>query len=356
MLIRPLSIDDDGELHALYVAFREASASVAEGMLPPEEAMVGQIREPGSGFQREVWAGTDGDGPDAPFVGGATLFLPLTDNLDKAYLGAVVHPEFQRRGYGTQLAQHVMARAVEQGRTVLLADAVASFAEREDNGPRRFAEGLGFRGASTEVLRRLDLPVDDRRLIEWIDEAAPHHSDYRIETFDRVPDELMASITHVHNQLALDAPTGEIDFEAQNETPEQIRERRERRERDARAGEVTLESVAIDSTGQVVAATTLHVHADRADTQPIRAPRSCSASTAATASGSQSRRPTCASCNSASRNVRRSSPPTRRRTPTWSPSTSASASWGADCTSPSCARPEASRSAACRPPWTPAVL
>ena len=148
------------------------------------------------------------------------------------------------------------------GRTVLLAEAVASFAERDDNGPRRFAEGLGFRAASTEVLRRLDLPVDDRRLLDWIDEAAPHHSDYRIETYDRLPDDLLPSMVHVHNQLALDAPTGEIDFEAQRETPQQLRERRER---DARAGEVTLESVALDSTGQVVAATTLHVHADRAE-------------------------------------------------------------------------------------------
>jgi len=264
MLIRPLSIDDDAELHALYVAFREGTGPVAEGLLPPEEVMVGQIREPGSGFQREVWAGTEGEGPDVQFVGGATLFLPLTDNLDKAYLGAAVHPDFQRRGYGTQLARHVIERAVELGRTVLLAEGVAAFADRDDNGPRRFAERLGFRAASTEVLRRLDLPVDDLRIREWVEEAAPHHSDYRIETFDRLPDDLLPSMVHVHNQLALDAPTGDIDFEAQQETPEQLRERRER---DARAGEVTLESVAIDAEGQVVAATTLHVHADR--TEPV---------------------------------------------------------------------------------------
>jgi GNAT superfamily N-acetyltransferase len=262
MLIRPLSIDDDGELHALYVAFHDATESIAEGMLPPEEVMVGQMREPGSGFHREVWAGIDPDVADGQFVGGATLFLPLTDNLDKAHLGVAVHPDFQRRGYGRQLAQHVTARAVEHGRTVLLADAVASFADRDDNGPRRFAEGLGFRAASTEVLRRLDLPVDERQLLAWIEEAASHHSDYRIETYDQLPEDVLPSMVHVHNQLARDAPTGEIDFEAQRETPQQLRERRER---DARAGEVTLESVALDPTGQVVAATTLHVHADRAE-------------------------------------------------------------------------------------------
>jgi GNAT superfamily N-acetyltransferase len=262
MLIRPLAVDDDDEMHAMYVVFREATRHQAEGMLPPEEAVIGQIREPGSGVEHEAWAGVDGEGPDARLVGGGMLFLPLTDNLDKAYLGLVVHPDFQRQGYGTRLAEHVIARAVDKGRTVLLGDGFASFAERDDNGPRRFAETLGFRAASTEVLRRLDLPVDDRRLGEWIDEAAPHHTDYRIQTFDRIPDELIASITHVHNQLALDAPTGEIDFEAQGETPEQLRERRER---DARIGEVTLETVAIDTAGQVVAATTLHVHVDRSE-------------------------------------------------------------------------------------------
>lgn len=260
MLIRPLAIDDDDEMHALFVAFRDANDANVQGMLPPEEIVMSQIREPGSGMQREAWVGIADDSHGSPIVGGSLLFLPLTDNIDKAFLGAAVHPDYQRRGYGTALAQCAIDRAIELGRKVLLGDGFASFAERDDNGPRRFAETLGFSLGSTEVMRRLELPVDDEQLLAWIAEAAPHHADYRIETYDAVPSELMPGVAHVHNQLALDAPTGEIDFEAQAETAEQLQERRDR---DARAGEVTLESLALDDTGQVVAATTLHVHADR---------------------------------------------------------------------------------------------
>ena len=261
MLIRPLDLEDDAEIRALARIFIVAAhAEGVEAMLPPEEVFVLQIREPGGGMEREAYVGVDDEVPDAPIVGGSMLFLPQTDNTDKAYLGATVHPDHQRRGYGTALANHITARAEAKGRTLLLSDGLASFEHRDDNGPRRFAEGLGFQVASTEVMRRLDLPIADERLDEWIADAAEKHAGYEIRTFDEVPDELLASLTHVHNQLAADAPTGEVEFEAERTTPEQTRERRER---DAKAGEVTLDAVAVDATGQVVAASTLHVHQDR---------------------------------------------------------------------------------------------
>ena len=140
----------------------------------------------------------------------------------------------------------------------MLADSAYAFTGRDDHGFRRFAERHGFQVASTEVMRRLDLPVDDEVVQAWIDEAAPHHSDYRIETFDDIPDELLPSLCYVENQLALEAPTGDIEFEAQQTTPEM---HRQARDRDRRAGISALDTLALDSKGQVVAGQTLTVDA-----------------------------------------------------------------------------------------------
>jgi hypothetical protein len=84
-----------------------------------------------------------------------------------------------------------------------------------------FAERRGFTLANTEVHRVLDLPVDEQLLASMIEEAAPHHAGYTIERHvGDLPTDLLPSYCHVYNQLALDAPTGDIDFEAEAITPE----------------------------------------------------------------------------------------------------------------------------------------
>ena len=144
----------------------------------------------------------------------------------------------------------------------MLSDATYSFDRRDDHGYRRFAERHGFRVASTEVTRRLALPIDESVLQAWADEAAPHHRDYRIETYNDIPDDLLPSVCYVVNQLALEAPTGDIDFEAQQMTPEM---HRQAHERDKRSGTTTIATLAIDGAGQAVAVTTLSVDAGGGD-------------------------------------------------------------------------------------------
>ena len=83
-----------------------------------------------------------------------------------------------------------------------------------------------------------------------IREAAPHHPAYTIERYvDGVPPELLPSYCHVHNQLVLDAPTGDIEFEAEALTPE-IWLEREDQLRAARRLRSTV--VALDGDRQVV--------------------------------------------------------------------------------------------------------
>jgi GNAT superfamily N-acetyltransferase len=210
----------------------------------------------------EPWAVFEDDSADAPMLGGGLLFVPQLDNLEKAYTGVCIAPRHQRRGAGGAVLEQLVSRAAAHGRSTVLLQSQYAFDRREDHGYRRFAENHGFSLASTEVSRRLPLPVPEERLQGWIDEAAPHHRDYRIETFEDMPDELLPSVCYVMNQLALDAPTGDIEFEAEQITPEI---HREYEARNKRRGMSKRETVAIDADGQAVAMTAIGVLGDEVD-------------------------------------------------------------------------------------------
>ena len=116
--------------------------------------------------------------------------------------------------------------------------------------------------ANVEVHRVLDLPLDRSILQAMQAEAAPHHEGYEIRTFeDEIPEELLPSYVHLLNQLALDAPTGDIDFEEEAFTPELFRTHLEKL---LRQGRHRISTVAIAPNGEAVAHTDLVVpRADR---------------------------------------------------------------------------------------------
>ncbi len=190
-------------------------------------------------------------------VGTGILVLTLLDNTEKAYLGVDVAPANRRRGIGGALLEHLCAVAAEHGRTVLLIDSNVPAAERETHPYVRFAAKHGFSLANVEVRRVLPLPVPAERLDAWEQEAAPYHRDYRIETFvDDLPEELLESYCYLSNQLAIDAPTGEVDFEAESMTPETFRIRQQKVKEQ---GRTVFETLAIDAAGDAVAQSTLAV-------------------------------------------------------------------------------------------------
>jgi len=111
--------------------------------------------------------------------------------------------------------------------------------------------------ANVEVHRVLDLPLDTSVLEAMQAEAAPHHEGYEIRTFeDEIPEELLPSYVHLLNQLALDAPTGDIDFEEEAFTPDLFRKHLEKL---LRQGRHRLSTVAIAPNGEAVAHTDLVV-------------------------------------------------------------------------------------------------
>lgn len=255
--IRALRAGDDLELREMYDALREAL--LHENPARPMwslEVFTAMIREPDDDIAFEAWVAADADGGTPRVHGSCFVVRPLNDNRQMAFVGLSVRPDMARQGIGAAFVERVVGSAAEHGRSLVLADAMYRFEDRDDHGYRRFAERHGFQVASTEVTRRLDLPVSEDQLQAWIDEAAPFHADYRIETFNEIPDELLQSVCDVENQLALDAPTGDVEFEAQSRTPEH---RRQARERNRASGVTSFETVAVEPSGRVVAVTSIDV-------------------------------------------------------------------------------------------------
>ncbi len=138
------------------------------------------------------------------------------------------------------------------------------FDDREGHGYRRFAEACGYELSDFEVVRHLPLPVPDERIQEWLDEAAPHHAGYTIETFvGAVPDDLVGSLCVLFGQLAVDAPTGLVDFEEETVTPQRYAEMVAGT---AAMGRARYETVALTPEREVVAQSTLALSLEQSTT------------------------------------------------------------------------------------------
>ncbi|WP_232679933.1 GNAT family N-acetyltransferase [Nocardioides sp. R-C-SC26] len=194
---------------------------------------------------------------DGRMVGGAVLYMPVLDNLDKCWLGVCVRPDDQHAGVGRALLSHVEAEAVAAGRTELLAESKIPFAETTFHRHRRFAEQAGYGFSNIEVVRHLGLPVDEAELAGWTSGAAAKHEGYRIETHvNAMPEHLLASLCVLHGQLGVDAPTGEAEWEEEQITPERYLANLDSL---VAAGRTIYETVAIAPDGTVAAQTTMSV-------------------------------------------------------------------------------------------------
>ncbi len=212
---------------------------------------LGAVRSPDSGERQELFAAYEGD----RMVGNAALWTPLLDNTEKAWFMLCVDVPERRRGIGRALAERLEQTAKDDGRSLILAGSILPFDDRESHAYRRFAEACGYELFNFEVARHLTLPVPDEQIQEWIDEAAPRHEGYAIETFvGAVPDDLVESLCLLLGQLAVDAPTGTVDFEEEKLTPERYAEMVATTDAMGRA---RYETVALTPERQVVAQSTL---------------------------------------------------------------------------------------------------
>jgi GNAT superfamily N-acetyltransferase len=247
MSLRRVDVFDDAELercHEVVAASERHERPYATPWSLQEERALYRAEDPAE--RRELWAVGDARG----VTGVVLIELPLLDNTDMVWAEVHVDPDAAGRGFGSALVDLVIRRSTEEGRSTVLVPSAYAFERREDHPYRRFAERHGFALANTEMHRVLDLPVEEGLLRSMILEAAAHHRGYTIERYvDGVPPELLPTYCEVHNQLIVDAPTGEIEFEAEAVTPE-IWLEREDQLRAARRLRSTV--VALDGDRQVV--------------------------------------------------------------------------------------------------------
>ena len=246
--VHAIDLNDDALLRRWYDLTK--AADTFERPWAPQwsfEEMVVQVRAD-DGLMRWMLTGAfEGE----EMVGAGTLVIPLLDNTDKVYGGVFVEPRLRSRGIGSAVLEHTVEMMRELGRTALLVESGIPGSQRENHPYARFARNHGFTQANVEVHRVLDLPLPTDTLEAMRAEAAAHHPGYEIRTFvDGLPDDLLPSYVHLLNQLAVDAPTGEIDFEAEALTPDAYRQHMVRI---AEQGRHKLVSVAVGPDGQAVA-------------------------------------------------------------------------------------------------------
>lgn len=219
----PVDVHDDAQCaraHDILVASRSLGRPWHQ---PPSlEESVLEWRFDDRAEPMEMWAAADGD----DVTGIALLWLPQDDNTSMMWCDIQVDPRHRCRGAGSALVERLVERAVAEGRTELVGDTMVPAEESDAHPHRRFAEANGFVLSNTEIARHLDLPVPGDLLASLSGAAGPHHEGpYRLEThMGRVPERLQGSLCAVMNQLGVDAPTGDIEFEAESLTPARYRE------------------------------------------------------------------------------------------------------------------------------------
>ncbi|HEX6247238.1 MAG TPA: GNAT family N-acetyltransferase [Nocardioidaceae bacterium] len=246
--VRQLDVEDDAQMRQWYDVTKVADTFERPWAVQWSfEEMTVQIRAEDEATRWILTGAFDGE----QMVGAALHILPLLDNTEKVYGGIYVAPASRDQGIGRALVESTVALMRLLGRTTLLVNSAMPLSERETHPYTRFARRHGFTMANVEVHRVLDLPIDTRRLEAMRDDAARHHRGYDIRTFeDAIPDDLLPSYVHLLNQLAVDAPTGEIDFEEEAMTPEIYRQHMERTRRQGRHKVV---SIAVSPDGEAVA-------------------------------------------------------------------------------------------------------
>lgn len=252
--IREIDISDDALMEEMYGVDVRSSHLGRESMPQwTHQEFLGAFRSPDSGERQMVLGAFDGD----TLLGFVGLWFPLLDNLDKVYVELHVDPPARRQGVGRALLAEVEDLARRDDRTMLLTESKVPPGQRETHGYRRFAEANGYEYSNVEVVRHLPLPIPDEQLQAWVDKAAERHDGYEIRTYvDAFPDELAESLCTLLGQLAVDAPTGLVDFEEEDFNVDRLKERYETT---AAMGRSLYETVAISPDGEVVAQSTLAV-------------------------------------------------------------------------------------------------
>jgi GNAT superfamily N-acetyltransferase len=198
----------DATLLAAYHAVESASfdhdhvalpADAVEELLPVVEG-----HQP-SGEHQTFWVGCE----DAQPVASVCLTRQTLDNLTSASLDVHVHPEHRRRGLGREAVAFGLDRVRAVGRTRVFFESPWTLDGQE--GPAfGLLRSVGAHPVLVDVRRLLDLQAFP------VGEPLPPPPGYRVVQWaDRAPQELLDGLAYLLHRMVLDAPMGELGYEAE---------------------------------------------------------------------------------------------------------------------------------------------
>lgn len=209
---------------------------------------------------RLVFAGIEGG---RELVVAGQVGMPLRHSTTHADVSVFVHPDHRRRGHGTRMLAHLEDVARGHGRRLANAEGAWPYdaaADGTGTAAGEFLRRAGYAFGIGDVMRSLDLPVDDALLDRLAAEAAPHHTAYTVRSWvGPVPDGLAVGWADLLADLMVEAPVGAMERERESADVEEMR----RQEALVTAqGRTLYNTVALDAAGWPVGysnlVTTLH--------------------------------------------------------------------------------------------------
>jgi len=218
MHIEQLDLTDAAAIRACHAAL-----VAAQRVDEPEEPLLGErlfgcyLTSGWGGDPREAWLVRGR--AEGSVAGWYRLELPDLENLDRANLNLIVHPEERRRGLGRALLRHAADRAAAHGRTVLGGGA------RNGTAGEAFARSVGAEPGLVDIERLLEPgTLEDGRLARLREEAERHAAGYQLVNWTGlIPEGLIEQMAALYAALS-DAPH-DADVEPEKWDAQRVRER-----------------------------------------------------------------------------------------------------------------------------------
>ena len=217
--VREVDVDDEAQLRAWW----QASHDGATAGRPYDLYATWELARVAYPDRHPDWdfvliSVLDGD----RVVGGGLVNMPLADNLSNAYLEVYVPESERRRGVGTALLAAVESAAVSRGRNVLVAESFTP--PGGTSAGESFAAARGYAVANREGLKVLDVRAHADGWGALDEQVAARIGDYRIvEWGGATPDEHIEEVCAALNRFIGMVPTGDLEMEDLNYTPERLR-------------------------------------------------------------------------------------------------------------------------------------
>ena len=247
MLIRPLDVNDDQAMSAVYSIECAATGQARPGWEPlSQDARILAWRAD-NGWCNHLIGAWDGK-----TLLGFAAGMSAKDAPETTWVFVWVDPNHQKTGIGTALVRAIEGTS-QDSTTRFISSACRSSTEEIEDLTNRFSRPLGYTMATTETVVEIDLSTARMPRSIKVD-------GYDLYThINGVPEQFREQVGQIKGLVDAEAPNGELDW---TESPVSAAEYASEIELWIAQGQRVVESIAVDSKGSVAAWTCLLAAAD----------------------------------------------------------------------------------------------